>query len=86
MEKPENEGQTEQQQDDAQPAVENSPFAGRMGGNQTFILNRRDKNNKHLLAANPDAAPGMSLKDQFNLKPFQTLGLWKAAVVEGIGA
>lgn len=60
-------------------------FVGRLGGNQEFTL-RRDAANAHLLAKEPDAAPGMTLKEQFDLRPFTTLGIWKAALMEGAGS
>lgn len=60
-------------------------FAGRLGGNQLFTLDRHDEATRKLLAKEPDAAPGMSLKEQFDLRPFRTAGLWKAAIVEGVG-
>lgn len=61
-----------------------TPFIGRLGGNQEFVLNRDDADSA-VIRSQPDAAPGMSLKEQFDLKPFTTPGLWKAAVIEGVG-
>ena len=60
-------------------------FAGRLGGNQLFTLNRSDDAARKFLAGEPDAAPGMSLKEQFDLRPFRSLGIWKAAIIEGVG-
>jgi hypothetical protein len=62
-----------------------APFAGRLGGNQAFVLNRDDTSNASILQDVPDAAPGMSLAEQLDLRPFRNIGLWKAAVVEGMG-
>lgn len=60
-------------------------FAGRLGGNQDFTLDPRDDANAATLSHEPDAAPGMSFAQQFDLKPVGNLGLWKAAVIEGFG-
>ena len=60
-------------------------FAGRVGGNQLFTVDRKDEANRQLLAKEPDAALGMSLREQFDLRPFRTVGIWKAAIVEGVG-
>lgn len=65
--------------------VNATPFVGRLGGNQAFVIDPNDAHNASLLAAEPDAAPGMSLKQQFDLRPFLSLGIWKAAVIEGVG-
>ncbi|KAF2149173.1 hypothetical protein K461DRAFT_281528 [Myriangium duriaei CBS 260.36] len=62
-----------------------APFAGRLGASQRFAINRDDETNQEYLSAYPDAALGMSLSDQIGLRPFKTLGLWKAALVEGMG-
>lgn len=61
------------------------PFAGRLGGNQAFIVNRDDASNATTLQNVPDAAPGMTLAEQFDLRPFRTIWLWKAAALEGMG-
>lgn len=60
-------------------------FAGRLGGNQAFTIDPKDADNASILADEPDAAPGMSLKQQFDLRPFKSIGLWKVAMVEGFG-
>ncbi|KAJ8607850.1 hypothetical protein MRB53_040043 [Persea americana] len=60
-------------------------FIGRLGGNQEFIVDRHDATNATIVAKEPDAAPGMTLREQFDLAPFLTPGLWKAAAVEGFG-
>ncbi|KAF2100582.1 aquaporin-like protein [Rhizodiscina lignyota] len=62
-----------------------SAFAGRLGGNGTAVIDRNDPQNADILKDCPDAAPWMSLKEQFDLRPFKYPGLWKAAVMEGMG-
>jgi len=61
------------------------PFIGRLGGNQAFILDRDNTSNAAILQQAPDAAPGMTLAEQFDLRPFRSIGLWKAAAIEGMG-
>jgi hypothetical protein len=61
------------------------PFIGRLGGNQEFVLDRHNAANAEILREQPDSAPCMTLREQFDLGGFQNLGLWKAAVIEGIG-
>lgn len=61
------------------------PFVGRLGGVGAFVIDPHDQSNADVLKAEPDAAPGMSLSSQFDLRPFRTLALWKAASIEGIG-
>ena len=63
----------------------NCDFAGRIGGNQVFVLDRENDGNAEILKQQPDAAPGMSLGQQFDVRPFRSIGLWKAAMIEGIG-
>lgn len=62
-----------------------APFAGRLGGNQAFILDRGNASDVAVLQEAPDAAPGMTLAEQFDLRPFRSIGLWKAAALEGMG-
>ena len=62
-----------------------TPFAGRLGGNQEFIVNRYDPDNAALIEQIPDAAPLIPLKHIVDLRGFREKELWKAAVVEGIG-
>ena len=62
-----------------------APFIGRLGGNQAFVLNRNDPASENILQKAPDAAPAMSVKDQLDLAPFRSPGLWKAGIIEGIG-
>lgn len=60
-------------------------FAGRLGGNQEFIIDRDDPAQAALLQKTPDAAPFMSLSQTFDLRGFREVDLWKAAFIEGIG-
>ena len=66
------------------PAV--APFAGRLGGNQDFVVDRSDPRNDKVLEKVPDAAPWMSLSEIFDLRGFLSLDLWKFAFLECIGA
>ena len=61
------------------------PFIGRLGGNQGFVLDRHNAANAEILKEQPDSAPCMTLREQFDLRGFRSLGLWKAALIEGIG-
>jgi hypothetical protein len=62
-----------------------NPFIGRLGGNQAFVLDRHDAANAELLKEQPDAAPYMTIRQQLDLNGFKNLGLWKAALIEGMG-
>jgi hypothetical protein len=62
-----------------------NPFIGRLGGNQVFVLDRNDAANAELLKEQPDAAPYMTIRQQLDLNGFKNLGLWKAALIEGMG-
>jgi hypothetical protein len=61
------------------------PFVGRLGGNQEFVVDRNDSANAELLKEQPDAAPYMTIREQLDLNGFKNLGLWKSALIEGIG-
>ena len=65
--------------------INTTPFAGRVGGNQAFILDRDDAANAAVLQDVPDAAPGMTLAEQFDLRSLRSIGLWRAALLEGMG-
>jgi glycerol uptake facilitator-like aquaporin len=69
--------------DDAQSSA--APFVGRIGGNQAFVLDRTNASHISLLQDIPDAAPNMTIAEQFDLKGFKCAGVWKAALVEGMG-
>jgi hypothetical protein len=60
------------------------PFIGRLGGNQGFVLDRHNAANAEILKEQPDSAPCMTLREQFDLRGFRSLGLWKAALIEGL--
>lgn len=62
------------------------PFAGRIGGNQEFTVDKNNPEEAHLLEKTPDAAPFVSWRDSFNLHQFGQVDLWRAAVIEGWGA
>lgn len=61
------------------------PFVGRLGANQAFVLDPNSAANASTLEREPDAAPGMTLKQQLDLRPFKTVVLWKAALIECMG-
>lgn len=63
-----------------------TPFAGRLGGNQEFIVNRHDPDNAALIKQVPDAAPLIPLEQVIDLRGLREPELWKAAVSEGVGA
>lgn len=60
-------------------------YAGRIGGNQEYILDRDDPDNRSLLEQNPDAAPMIPWRQLLDLRGLKNLSLWKQAFVEGIG-
>ena len=60
-------------------------FAGRLGGNQSFVVDRNNPANAELLQKLPDAAPNLSLQESFNLRGFREADLYKAAVIEFVG-
>lgn len=62
-----------------------NPFIGRLGGNQAFALDRNNAKNASTLELEPDAAPGMTLRQQFDLRGFKSAAIWKAALMEGVG-
>jgi hypothetical protein len=61
------------------------PFAGRIGGNQEFTLDKSDPDHGRILKEIPDAAPFCTWKASFDLSQFKQLNLWKAAFIEGWG-
>lgn len=63
------------------PQVASRPFAGRIGGNQEFIVNRDDSITRTI----PDAAPGFSWKQSFRVSGFVDATLWREATLEGVG-
>ncbi|KAJ5973378.1 MIP transporter [Penicillium waksmanii] len=67
-----------------EPAI--PPFAGRLGGNQDFIVDRNDPKNVNVLERVPDAAPCMTLAEIFDLRGFLSADLWKFAMLECIAS
>jgi glycerol uptake facilitator-like aquaporin len=61
-----------------------APFVGSLGYNGKVSIPRSALNS--VLQETPDASPYMSLSQQFNLHPFRTTSLWKAALMEGMGS
>lgn len=70
-------------EESAKPAI--PPFAGRLGGNQDFTVDRNDPRNSKVLEKVPDAAPRMGLAEVFDLRGFRSPDLWKFAMLECIG-
>jgi hypothetical protein len=64
--------------------VNTAPFIGRLGGNGEVSLSR-NASTEEVLKDIPDATPLMTLAQVFDLRPFHTIGLWKAALMEGMG-
>ncbi|EXJ88135.1 hypothetical protein A1O1_05063 [Capronia coronata CBS 617.96] len=62
-----------------------TPFAGRLGGNQEFVVDRSNPANAQLLSKLPDAAPNLSLTEAFDLRGFRETDLYKAALIECFG-
>jgi glycerol uptake facilitator-like aquaporin len=69
----------------AQHDVTTQPFAGRLGGNQEFILDCKELENASALKRVPDASPFMSVEEIFDLRGFLEPELWKAAMTECLG-
>jgi glycerol uptake facilitator-like aquaporin len=65
--------------------VTSQPFAGRLGGNQEFILDPKNVDNEQTLKRIPDASPFISLQEIFDLRGFLERKLWKAAATECLG-
>ncbi|RAL08714.1 MIP transporter [Aspergillus homomorphus CBS 101889] len=63
-----------------------TPFAGRIGGNQDFVLDRSDPKNIDVLHRVPDAAPCMTLPEIFDLRGFLAPELWKFAMLECVAS
>lgn len=61
-------------------------YAGRLGGNQEFILDPSDPDAQSILSKYPDAAPWMSYRAVWSLTGFKQAALWKAAFMEGVGS
>ncbi|OQD66366.1 hypothetical protein PENPOL_c004G09876 [Penicillium polonicum] len=61
------------------------PFAGRIGANQEFAVDKNNCTQAESLQKFPDAAPWIPLKDALSLRHILQVELWKAAGVEAIG-
>jgi hypothetical protein len=62
------------------PTISSRPFAGRIGGNQEFILSADDAS-----TTLPDAAAIFSWHQSFYPHAFADIELWKEAFIEGVG-
>jgi hypothetical protein len=63
------------------PRPVSRPFAGRIGGNQEFIVSNEDA----LESKIPDAAASFTWYESFCLDAFADISLWKEAIIEGVG-
>ncbi|CAG7942800.1 unnamed protein product [Penicillium salamii] len=61
------------------------PFAGRIGANQEFSLDKTNCAQVEILQKFPDAAPWIPLRDALSLQHFLQPELWKAATIEAVG-
>lgn len=61
------------------------PFAGRIGANQEFSVDKDNCTQIELLQKFPDAAPWIPLRDALSFRHLLEVELWKAAIVEAIG-
>lgn len=61
------------------------PFAGRVGGNQTFVARESDPASQQQVKDTPDAVPLHDLRAAFHLGGFAQPIIWKAAIIEGWG-
>jgi len=62
-----------------------TPFAGRLGGNQAFVLDPDASSNSSTINRIPDASPFMTWSEQFDLRGFLQPDLWRAGLAEGVG-
>lgn len=63
------------------PAVSSRPFAGRIGGNQEFVVSADDAS----FTSIPDAAAIFSWAQSFYPRAFADIELWKESCIEGVG-
>lgn len=61
-------------------------YAGRLGGNQGFVVDPTDPDAQPILRKHPDATPWISKHAIASLNGFKEPSLWKAAFMEGVGA
>lgn len=73
----------DEQQGPLTPSI--PPFAGRVGGNQDFVVDRNDPRNEKVLEKVPDAAPSMTFHEVFDFRGFLSADLWKFALLECVG-
>jgi hypothetical protein len=63
------------------PLVSSRPFAGRIGGNQEFVVSAHDASYTSI----PDAAAIFSWHQSFYPRAFADVELWKESFIEGVG-
>lgn len=63
------------------PTLSSRPFAGRIGGNQEFVLSADDAS----FTSMPDAAAIFSWHQSFYPRAFADVELWKESFIEGVG-
>lgn len=71
--------------DHASTDVNYSHFAGRLGGNQLFILTSQDPQYEQTKERIPDAVAASSWREILDLRAFKERRLWEMATIEGIG-
>lgn len=69
----------------AQMREGSASFIGRVGGNQEFVDVNHSPLDELGYDTEPDAIPGMTLKQQLSIRSFSHIRLWKAALIEGVG-
>ena len=69
----------------AQMREGSASFIGRVGGNQEFVDINHSPSDELDSGTEPDALPGMTLKQQLSFRSFSHVRLWKAALIEGVG-
>ncbi|KFY79774.1 hypothetical protein V498_08901 [Pseudogymnoascus sp. VKM F-4517 (FW-2822)] len=62
-----------------------APFAGRLGANQEFSLDKDNCVHLELLQKFPDAAPWIPIRDAISLRHILQPELWRAATIEAVG-
>lgn len=61
------------------------PFAGRIGANQEFSVDKTNQQQVEFLKKFPDAAPWIPWKESLSPHQFFEVEIWKAGVIEGVG-
>ena len=67
------------------PGVRSQTFAGRLGGNQQFVVSSTDPSYQELVAKEPDASRESTWKALLDLRGFYESDLYRLAAIEGIG-